>query len=140
MKASLISMCLLLALLLTGCAKTNISKEIQNFGEYVTKDVSEFSRVDLKKFDGTIAAYCAKPVEWFLIEDEDRTCCFVITESTKILNNKGKLQKHQMFNVGTGDIVEVKASNQIGSLSEEYNDVDAWFVCDTVKVLDTLEY
>lgn len=141
MKMSLwmVSVSLLLALMLAGCNK-EMDEDIKTLNEYVTKDVSEFEIVDAKKFDGTISVYCAKPAEWFVIEKDNLKYCFVITDKTSILDNKGKKQKHQMFNVGTNDIVEIKVKAQCGSLSEDYNDASAWFVCDSIKVLDTLEY
>ena len=45
-----------------------------------------------------------------------------------------------MFNVGTNDIVRVQTLCQSGSISEEYNDIDGWFILKSVKKIDTLEY
>lgn len=137
---SLLVICFLVSIILSGCQSKKENLEAEKLKEYVTKDVSEFKENDLKELEGVIEVYCAKPLEWFMIEDGDAKYCFVITDNTKILNSKGKKQTHQMFNVGTNDLVSVKTSSMCGSLNEEYNDVDAWFICDTVKVLDTIEY
>lgn len=130
---------LVIAFLLVGCNK-NFDDEIENMNQFVTKDLSEYDEVQLDEYKGAITAYCANPLEWFMVIKDEKRYCFVITDKTIILNNKGKKQKHQMFNVGPSDIVEVDVGPQCGSLQEEYDYVDAWFIAKSVKVVDTIEY
>lgn len=134
----------LMTCIITGCDKGEDVKQRQLdlIESSITCDVSSYEAIENFKLDGTISVYCAKPFEWFIIGDNEtnKTYGFIITDNTAIIDNKGRELKHQMFNVGTNDIVRVQTLCQSGSISEEYNDIDGWFILKGVKKIDTLEY
>lgn len=134
----------LMTCIITGCDKGEDVKQRQLdlIESSITCDVSSYEAIENFKLDGTISVYCAKPFEWFIISDNEtnKTYGFIITDNTAIIDNKGRELKHQMFNVGTNDIVRVQTLCQSGSISEEYNDIDGWFILKGVKKIDTLEY
>ncbi|MCQ2978763.1 MAG: hypothetical protein MJ245_03095 [Clostridia bacterium] len=134
----------LMTCVITGCDKGEDVKQRQLdlIESSITCDVSSYETIENFKMDGTISVYCAKPFEWFIISDNEtnKTYGFIITDNTAIIDNKGRELKHQMFNVGTNDIVRVQTLCQSGSISEEYNDIDGWFILKSVKKIDTLEY
>lgn len=145
MKKNLILFMLLaLVLTLTSCTKEEDMKNnnLELIKDSITCDVSSYEARDNFKLTGNISVYAAKPYEWFIIEDKNsnKTYGFVILDNTKICDNKNKELKHSMFNVGTNDIVEVNTLCQCGSIYEEYNDIDGWFIAKSIKEIDTLEY
>ncbi|MCQ2749691.1 MAG: hypothetical protein MJ246_07045 [Clostridia bacterium] len=76
---------LVIAFLLVGCNK-NFDDEIENMNQFVTKDLSEYDEVQLDEYKGAVTAYCANPLEWFMVIKDEKRYCFVITDKTVILN------------------------------------------------------